>query len=238
MTDRAAIDRLAPITWSIGFLELPLEEAIGHLVDWRHELAEVFTTRHVRGNFEAVLKHLLPLTAPRVRRTLVQTRGNRWTAYFDNGTGGPDAVSPLGYLARRTERRAVVAIHVRQTIRRDRMTGMWGGAQFHLMGPGGSRPLGYIRVIDATNDGGRWDWGTSGKVQPFEHPERYTARLVRDRLTRDTIEEYCQALGIDVYDPSFYGPEAMLMETHGEYDQMTEWTLEQARRQYLLEPET
>jgi hypothetical protein len=36
---------------------------------------------------------------------------------------------------------------------------------------------------------------------------------MRDRLTSAMLERYCQALGIDVFDPSFYGPDAVLVES-------------------------
>jgi hypothetical protein len=69
-----------------------------------------------------------------------------------------------------------------------------------------------IRAIYAANDGGRWTFGAHGEVQPFEKPESYTARRVKDRLTPEMLEEYCAALGVRYFDPSFYLPEGVLIE--------------------------
>jgi hypothetical protein len=45
-----------------------------------------------------------------------------------------------------------------------------------------------------------------GDPLPFEKPEYYQARRVRDRFTDAMLEEYCRALGIDLFNENFYGP--------------------------------
>jgi len=84
---------------------------------------------------------------------------------------------------------------------------------FGMFGPEGTHFLNYVRSIHVAHDGSRWDFGTSGTPQPFERPEAYTARRVRDRFTSEMLEEYCKALGIDVFNPEFYGPNAVLVDS-------------------------
>jgi hypothetical protein len=45
------------------------------------------------------------------------------------------------------------------------------------------------------NESERWAWDAFGEQQPFERPERYAARRIRDRLTVATIAEYAAAPG-------------------------------------------
>lgn len=49
-------------------------------------------------------------------------------------------------------------------------------------------------------------------MQLFEETEAYSARRLRDRFTSAMLERYCQALGVDVFNPSAYGPEVALVE--------------------------
>ena len=52
----------------------------------------------------------------------------------------------------------------------------------------------------------KWVFISEGEVQPFEEPERYTERRIRDRLTSDMLERYCQAMGVDIFNANAYGP--------------------------------
>src|SRR3970282_875427 len=59
----------------------------------------------------------------------------------------------------------------------------------------------------------RWRLAANGTVQPFEEVDAYGSRRVRDRFTSEMLERYCQALGIDVFNPGFYGPGSVFMES-------------------------
>ncbi len=63
----------------------------------------------------------------------------------------------------------------------------------------------HVRTIEASATDGRWSWHESGTMQPFEQPERYTARKKRDRLDRPLLVTYLEALGIRVDADDFYG---------------------------------
>lgn len=72
---------------------------------------------------------------------------------------------------------------------------------FELHGPEGTE-----RAVDATNDG-HWVFGAHGAPQPFERPERYAERRIRDRFTPQMLGAYLAALGIRAFDEGFYMPD-------------------------------
>jgi hypothetical protein len=48
-----------------------------------------------------------------------------------------------------------------------------------------------------------------GPEQPYEEPERYRRRLIRDRFTREMLLRYLEALGITPEDPDWYTDAAL-----------------------------
>jgi len=88
-----------------------------------------------------------------------------------------------------------------------------GAVQFELFGPLDTEFLNYVRAISVVFDGSRWQFTTTGTEQGFEVVEAYRARRLRDRFTSGTLERYCRALGLEVFDPGFYGPEAVFVES-------------------------
>jgi hypothetical protein len=72
--------------------------------------------------------------------------------------------------------------------------------------------LNYLRTVSVVFDGTRWQFTATG-TEAFEEVDAYQARRVRDRFTSAMLERYGQALGIEVFDPSFYGPDAVLVES-------------------------
>lgn len=53
------------------------------------------------------------------------------------------------------------------------------------------------RVVWVSHDGRRWHWVNSGQPETFEQAEAYTARRKADRLTRNMICDYMEAVGVD-----------------------------------------
>ena len=137
----------------------------------------------------------------------------RWTAYFDNSIGGSDPEGPIAYLSRTLSCQGVVIRDVPHTIGlpgiRD---GRSGSVQFMLFGPLQTEFINYVRTVAAAYDGNRWVFVATGTEQAFEESQAYQARRIRDRFTSDMLERYCQALGIDVFNPHAYGPDAVFLE--------------------------
>lgn len=50
----------------------------------------------------------------------------------------------------------------------------------------------------------RWDFYEFGQPLPFENTQQYKARLKKDRLTPEMVEEYANYFGVDLRDPNMY----------------------------------
>ena len=55
-----------------------------------------------------------------------------------------------------------------------------------------------LRRLMASKDEEGWDFAQEGSVQPFENPDYYKRRLIKDRLNREIITEYMEKLGFDI----------------------------------------
>lgn len=208
-------ERFAPLTSIVGFLRLPLAVAAESLASWRASLApERIAVRPVVGTLEQLLTSLEPLTIPEVpRELLVPTTNPGWTAYFDCGADGSDAIGPIGHLTRTCRCQGLVVTTVPHTMGTTVETpGRYGAVQFQLFGPDDTDFLNYVRVVSVAHDGSRWRFDASGAVQPFENVSAYSARRIKDRFTSAMLAEYCTALSLAPFDPTFYGPGGVLVE--------------------------
>ena len=208
-----ASEKFAPITWGPGFLNVPVERAAEVLLTWRRDLHPVVSAREVSGGFPGMLKNLEPLSAVRNREILVPV-GPDWTAYFDSLTVGTDAASAIGVLTRRAQATGFFARsiphvvgHTKGQVRR------MGSVAFSMLAPFDTGRMNYVRTVQVTYTGSRWEFFLIGVEQPFEEVERYSARKVRDRFTSDMLERYCQALGVDVFNLDAYGSTGILIES-------------------------
>jgi hypothetical protein len=231
-------DRWAPITSEMGFLETDAEHAARAYAAWQAGLLAprgiAVEVRTVSGTLEQTLSALLPLTSPESRRDLFIPTRSSWTAYVENGWGGTDAASVMGYMAEALGCRGMRVVAVPHTLRKDK--GRYGAVIFELYGPRQTHWLNYVRTLYASNDGGHWVFGQSGEPFPFEKVERYQARKVRDRFTFDMLKEYLHHLGLSPFQEDFYLPEgapAWLVEKTGHFvPAQKEYTLAQAREHF------
>jgi hypothetical protein len=205
-------NRLAPLTRAIGFAEVPFDVAVESHVRWRKGHAHGLKISTVQGPLGQALLSLDPLSAPRTRELVLETRSG-WTALFDNSIGGGDPGGFCSNIVRTHHCRAVMVSCSPNTIKRvgDKWFGEYGAVQFALLGPEEGEYHHLVRRIELTNDGNRWEFEQLGEVQPFEQPERYLARKKTDRFTPEMLESYCAALGIRLFDPEFYGPRGLLL---------------------------
>jgi hypothetical protein len=202
----------APITESFGFLEVPLDDAVVALSRWRESLYTGVVVTRLQTGFPAALHALEPLTDQRPRELLVAA--GRWTAYFDNLPNGTDPVSAVGKLSRDLKCQAVLATSIPDT---ESVAGVRPGRSgqvgWSLLGPIQTDFINYVRSVSVTFDGGRWRFDAHGTVQGFEETDAYRARRIRDRFNSTMLQNYCREMGIDVFNPNFYGPECVLVES-------------------------
>ena len=205
-------EQLAPITFSWGFFELPLESVMNGLVTWRRGIYKDVATAPVQALLREALRMLEPLSSLPRRELLIATK-SPWTAYFDNSLSGGDPFGPASYLAKTLGCRSLALTMVRNTVLNegDEKPGMYGMVQLELFGPAETEWLNYERAITAGNDGGKWVFRSSGTPLPFEKLETYRARRIQDRFTSEILEEYCAHLGLDIFNEDFYGPDGALV---------------------------
>ncbi len=235
-------DQLAPITSTIGFLEIDTRLAAAAFERWHKPLWERrglhLTTREIAGDLKTVLLSLLPLNIVEQRRHLFIPTRSRWTAYIENDAHGTDAASTMSYLAQQIGCRGLRVTAVPNTIRRheDKWQGRYGATVLEVYGPESIINFSNcVRAISALNDGGRWSFDTVGIPLPFEDLERYKARRVRDRFTPELLRDYLAALGLRPFEEDFYWPEghATFIEKVGPLPPtVKELTLAEARARF------
>ena len=231
-------DRWAPITSEMGFLELEAEQTARAFTAWEAGLQAPrgisVEARRVSGSLEQVLSSLLPISTPETQRNLFIPTRSSWTAYVENGWGGTDAASPMRHMARTLGCRGLRVVAVPNTIRRDK--GRYGAVMLEVYGPHQTHWLNHVRTLYASNDGGRWVFGQSGEPFPFEQPERYQAKRVRDRFTFEMLKDYLHHLGLSPFEEDFYLPQgssAWLVERKGPVSpRHKDFTLAQAREDF------
>lgn len=206
---------LRPIGCSISFVDRSLEETLAaveeiHAQSGRYEVTAPAPLPRCAGFLD-------PMEAPWTRDLVLDC--GRWTAYLNNFIGGGDSTAVAPAVARRMGARCIIATHMP-------LFGPGHAAtQLELLGPDGEPPLMYVRTLAAHAEDGQWSWHVSGREQPFERPQRYLSRRVRDRLDRGLLVEYLAALAIHVDDPAFFG------EGIGVHQQVT-WPV---RREWVAE---
>jgi hypothetical protein len=205
----------APLTYAWGFLESPLQITGDMLYEWTSQNVTRVESSTMKSTLPQALLELQPLTSPPRKKLLMQTH-SPWTAYFDNGANGGDPASAVGYLAGLLKCRGLAVTCVPHTLKSERKDakGTYGAVQFELFAPEPREWLNYERSISAANDGGRWVFNATGTVQPFEKTTQYEVPRIMDRFTPEMLEEYCSALGINLFAADYYGPDAILIQIH------------------------
>jgi hypothetical protein len=231
-------DRWAPVTSELGFLETDAEHAARSFAAWQGGLLAprgiAVAVHPVSGTLEQALSALLPLTSPEPRRHLFMPTRSSWTGYVENARGGTNASSVMAYMARTLGCRGLRVVAVPNTYRKGE--GRYGAVMLEVYGPHQTAWINTMRVVSASNDGGHWVFDQFGEPFPFEKPEQYQARRVRDRFTFDMLKEYLHHLGLSPFTEDFYLPEgapAWLVEKTGPVvPTHEEFTLAQAREDF------
>jgi hypothetical protein len=201
-------NRFAPATNCIGFLESQFETVCDADRQWRNEIGR-FTFQYSAGTLESSLSLLAPLSGPMSRHLWLETHGG-WTAYVDNFVIGSDPFGPIAYLSKKLGCRGLlVACH-------PNIPGKsFGQTRFDLFSPEATGLINPSRTVSATNDDGRWVWNAYGDPLSFEDESAYENKRVRDRLTRTMVADYAMALGVSLFDESFFGLQSCLVSHDG-----------------------
>ena len=216
---KALLDnRLAPVTFTWGFVERPFSSVSEPFIQWQTDLDAKFGTRTELRSFRAPLSESLlrlePLTTPQDRYLLAATPSG-WSAIFANGLRTNDVQGPASYLPTILRCHGLEIACVPDRSARAGTDGIqiYGALKFALYGPDKRDWGNTVRSISLTNDVGGWRFATEGEVQPYEQVENYRRRKVVDRFSAELLDAYCSALGIDLFSPGFYGEQCVLSHT-------------------------
>ena len=234
---KALLDnRLAPVTFTWGFVESPFDQFSRSFIQWQDTLDEKFSLNSERRSFRAPLAESLlslePLTTPLDRYMLTETRSG-WSAIFGNGLNVNDVFSPVSCLPTVLKCRG---LEVACAPDRSKMTGatkqgcqIWGHVKFAIYGPNQTDWLNRVRCVYVMNDVSGWEFAAGGQVQPYEQTENYQKRRIADRFTAEMLDSYCAALGIDLFNPNFYGEECLLVHMKGKNSPGPSMSIAEAR---------
>lgn len=225
----------APLTFAVGFVEKSLDIVSEAYGTWTAKNYKNVERSSITGGLAEALLQLEPLSTP-PRRSLLLSTESPWTAYFDNGTRGPDAPPVVGYLCRLLRCRGVVATWVPHTLDSEtgNEKGTYGAVQFELFASSETEFLNYERTISVAYDAGKWKSSFYGTVQPYEDTEQYEKRKTIEKFTPFMLNAYCRALGINLLDDEFYHGLGTLTVKNGP-PPPKEFLLAEARRRLGLQ---
>jgi hypothetical protein len=230
-------DRYVPLTHQIGFLEGDFDEIADVYLRWQRSLHGEVSSEVLNAPLATALHRLEPLTTPWEKELFIATN-SRWVAYFNNGLRVSDPESPIGHLATIVPCRglAVRCVPDRSSVTARDALRIYGAISFTMFVAHQTDWLNQERHVCAMNDGGRWTFFDRGIQQPFEHPEKYKARRIRDRFPPEMLEEYCAALDIRVFDENFYGGKTLIAKRPNQLTPNSPvMSLQEARRLTLIE---
>ena len=227
---------LAPLTFEWGFIEAPLDAVSTAYRRWQRKILHRVRVTQFDLPLAHALKQLDPLDRGAQRVLFISTRSG-WTACFDNGVRGGNPATFVGELAQQLKCRGVAVGCIPNTLSRGDAArpGTWGALKFMLFAAEKRDFLNVERGVSIINDVGGWEFNSIGAVQVFEHVERYAARRIAERLTSEMIEDYCRALGLDLFEENFYGGPGVL--THSSlwcFPKLPTTPLAEARKQLGL----
>lgn len=210
-------NRFAPLTFGFGFIEAPFNKVCNNAIkylSWARGPLYLgrlsFKVIKLNMPFEKMLLQLLPICRINTRKIFISTNSS-WVAYLDNGIRGSDPESVVSVLTQRLNCRGLNVYCVPETYNNKTKRGASGGVGFSLYGPKMTNPWSnYLRTVHCINEG-KWIFETNGTPQPFEQLDKYNNLKIKERFTCEMLENYCMALGVELFDADFYRSEGMLI---------------------------
>ena len=231
-------NKLAPLTFAWGFLEASVDAVLKAYVRWQRTILHSVKVRKLDMPLADALRQLEPLDMGSQRVLFLSTKG-RWTACFDNGARGGNPSTFVGELSERLKVRGIACSCIPNTLtRRDAgERGTWGAVTFTLFAPERREFLNVERRVSVANDVRGWNFHSMGQVQAFEQVDRYAASRIVDRFNAAMLQDYCRALGIDLFDEGFYGGTGAVTHARPWFlPKLATMSLSEARRQLGLHP--
>lgn len=201
-------NKLAPLTFSWGFIEAPLNTVVEDYTAWINSSENIkrITKTTVQGRLSDLLWSLSPIAWPDDKVMFMETNSS-YTAYFDNNEPGAEFSTVIS-LCRHLRCQGLMVTSVPDLPQEKNKDG--ATVVFSVITPDDSVRFNIKREIRVVHDG-RWEFDSMGDPLPFEELEQYQAKRVKDRLTTEMLARYCQHLGISAFEEEFYGPNGVLV---------------------------
>jgi hypothetical protein len=180
-----------------GLLRADVDDVASAFVTWMAQLGRSPNESVVAWTDQrSALADLQPLgpSGPTKQAFIPHREG--WTLCINNTPLGNDPFSLVSYLAETAGWSGLLARYSedsRQPLR-------YGVSSFALFGPRPTLWLNEIRTVSCLNDGGRWKFFARGDPLPFEQPDYYLKRRIKDRLPLEVLRSYCLAVEADPWD--------------------------------------
>lgn len=199
-------ERFCPVLDSLGFLKAPFEDVRAELLAWDTRLRRRYSEETFEATFEAAMERLPPLNhAPE----LLASTASDWVAMMAGRYSS--AKSRIHYLAELLGCQGVNLDYVEDTFNPRTRQGRPGATQFALLdGATMTSSVDFRRLIYTMHHYTRWKFHQSGEPLPFEETDRYTHPKIPMRFDQELLDKYCRALGIDAFNPHFYGPRFLI----------------------------
>lgn len=189
------------ITQVVGFFDL------------RHSDLAAWIQREVYPDWVMItpswtsLQDLLPVLAPGgpfTKYACVDLSG--WTLLLSDGPLGTDVGMLPSFAARNLGCKAMRAVCIQEGEH------PYPARILEVYSPGADPPLALERSVYATNDGGRWVFGQSGRPYDFENLDAYQQRTKSKRLTCEMLHDYLRQLGVPIDDPINWSSSVLLQQ--------------------------
>lgn len=200
----------------IGFVRAPFPTVAGAY----HELLGVDNVLYNESalGLERSAEKLLPLQKVGIDRNLLVSTGGDWVAHFDSSAHGGDPRSPCSAIGRKLNADVVLLGNAPFGDSPHELSASLGLVQFEYYfdwdAVNSGEGFRSISLIEMNRHPSKCEFLLQGPVQPWESTEKYRLRRKRDKFTPETLEKYCQELGIDPFNLDFYrGPSALFKRT-------------------------
>jgi len=200
--------KFQPVTWYIGVIEAEAEDIIRNIQPLYIPDKELEGIYQEKKPIEESLASLEPIGGP--TKFLLFETVDRRTVLFNTIISFVEL--PTSYAMDQLGVSSYYICNVPNTISKDQRSGAWGARKLEYRVPGNTIVQEPTFGIHLINDCGRWCFYRNGEKQPFEDENAYKAWRKRDRFTEKMLIEYCQALGIPVYDSEFYTDNCIIIE--------------------------
>lgn len=223
----SVLERWRPVTFDFGLMEAAPAAAASTFAQMQREGGIETVPGEVVGSLDDAFAALPPLSMQRRRSLFIATQSG-WTAFFRSGIAGSDPFLPMCRLSARLRTRAM-RVCVQELP-------PWPACMWEVYEPEGDTTSGHCatrRVLDLSNDGGRWTFVDHGEPYAFEDRSRYVVRRKRDRFDRALLSRYLEQFALRPFDDAFYRVNAdvpaLLLEERTAWPGFPEYTLSETR---------